>query len=116
LEYALASLKRATSFIRPTTSSPVTFWLFERIEFQFANNATMASIIAESDQKTKAQIPGNRHGVIGIAVVLPRGDFLDEGLFVGSAAIEVGRLAIHHQKSSPQTQASIPGNLSESGD
>jgi hypothetical protein len=25
-------------------------------------------------------------GVIGIAVVLPRGDFLDEGLFVGSAA------------------------------
>jgi hypothetical protein len=27
-------------------------------------------------------------GVIGIAVVLPRGDFLDEGLFVGNAAIE----------------------------
>ena len=27
-------------------------------------------------------------GVIGIAVLLPRGDFLDEGLFVGSAAIE----------------------------
>jgi hypothetical protein len=35
----------------------VTFWFFERIEFQFANNATMASIIAESNQKTKAQIP-----------------------------------------------------------
>jgi hypothetical protein len=27
-------------------------------------------------------------GVIGIAVVLPRGDFLDEGLFVGNATIE----------------------------
>jgi len=27
-------------------------------------------------------------GVIGIAVVLPGGDFLDEGLFVGDAAIE----------------------------
>ena len=27
-------------------------------------------------------------GVIGIAVVLPSGDFLDEGLFVGGAAIE----------------------------
>jgi len=27
-------------------------------------------------------------GVIGIAVALPRGDFLDEGLFVGNAAIE----------------------------
>ena len=37
--------------------SPVTFWFFERIEFQFANNATMASIIAESNQETKVQIP-----------------------------------------------------------
>jgi hypothetical protein len=27
-------------------------------------------------------------GVVGIAVVLPGGDFLDEGLFVGNAAIE----------------------------
>ena len=27
-------------------------------------------------------------GVVGIAVVLPSGDFLDEGLFVGNAAIE----------------------------
>jgi len=27
-------------------------------------------------------------GVIGIAVVLPGGDFLDEGLFVGDAAVE----------------------------
>ena len=41
----------------PAVASPVTFWFFERIEFQFANNATMASIIAESNQKTKAQIP-----------------------------------------------------------
>jgi hypothetical protein len=40
-----------------THRAPVTFWFFERIEFQFANNATMASIIAESNQKTKAQIP-----------------------------------------------------------
>jgi hypothetical protein len=42
---------------RRKASSPVTFWFFERIEFQFANNATMASIVAESNQKTKAQIP-----------------------------------------------------------
>ena len=27
-------------------------------------------------------------GVVGIAVVLPSGDFLDEGLFVRNAAIE----------------------------
>ena len=27
-------------------------------------------------------------GVVGIAVVLPGGDFVDEGLFVGDAAIE----------------------------
>ena len=27
-------------------------------------------------------------GVVGIAVVLPGGDFLDEDLFVGNAAIE----------------------------
>ena len=27
-------------------------------------------------------------GVVGIAVVLPGGDFLDEGLFVGNPAIE----------------------------
>ena len=27
-------------------------------------------------------------GVIGIAVVFPRGDFVDEGLFVGDAAVE----------------------------
>jgi hypothetical protein len=27
-------------------------------------------------------------GVVGIAVALPGGDFLDEGLFVGNAAIE----------------------------
>ena len=27
-------------------------------------------------------------GVIGIAVVLPSGDFLDEGLFVGDPAVE----------------------------
>jgi hypothetical protein len=27
-------------------------------------------------------------GVIGIAVVLPGGDFVDEALFVGNAAIE----------------------------
>jgi hypothetical protein len=27
-------------------------------------------------------------GVVGIAVVLPSGDFLDEGLFVGNPAIE----------------------------
>jgi hypothetical protein len=27
-------------------------------------------------------------GVIGVAVVLPGGDFLDEGLFVGNAAVE----------------------------
>jgi hypothetical protein len=27
-------------------------------------------------------------GVVGIAVVLPGGDFVDEGLFVGNAAVE----------------------------
>jgi hypothetical protein len=27
-------------------------------------------------------------GVIGVAVVFPGGDFLDEGLFVGDAAVE----------------------------
>ena len=27
-------------------------------------------------------------GVVGIAIVLPGGDFVDEGLFVGDAAIE----------------------------
>jgi hypothetical protein len=27
-------------------------------------------------------------GVVGIAVVLPGGDFIDEGLFVGHAAVE----------------------------
>ena len=27
-------------------------------------------------------------GVVGIAVVLPSGDFLDEGLFVGNPAVE----------------------------
>src|SRR6266571_8490277 len=27
-------------------------------------------------------------GVVGVAVVLPGGDFLDEGLFVGNAAVE----------------------------
>ena len=27
-------------------------------------------------------------GVVGIAVVLPSGDFLDEGLFVGNPTIE----------------------------
>jgi hypothetical protein len=27
-------------------------------------------------------------GVVGIAVVLPSGDFLDDGFFVGNAAIE----------------------------
>ena len=29
-----------------------------------------------------------RLGVVGIAVVFPSGDFLDEDLFVGNAAIE----------------------------
>ena len=41
--------------VHPT--SPVTFWFFERIEFQFANNATMASIVAKNNHRTKAQIP-----------------------------------------------------------
>ena len=41
--------------VHPT--SPVTFWFFERIEFQFANNATMASIVAKNNHWTKAQIP-----------------------------------------------------------
>ena len=27
-------------------------------------------------------------GVVGIAVVLPSGDFVDEGLFVGNATVE----------------------------
>ena len=27
-------------------------------------------------------------GVVGVAVVLPGGDFLDEGLFVGDPAVE----------------------------
>jgi hypothetical protein len=27
-------------------------------------------------------------GVVGIAIVLPGGDFVDEGLFVGDAAVE----------------------------
>ena len=27
-------------------------------------------------------------GVVGIAVVLPGGDFVDEGLFVGDASVE----------------------------
>src|SRR5277367_4119078 len=32
-------------------------------------------------------------GVVGIAIVLPGGDFVDEGLFVGDAAVEApGRL------------------------
>ena len=30
-------------------------------------------------------------GVVGIAIVLPGGDFVDEGLFVGNAAIEALR-------------------------
>jgi hypothetical protein len=30
-------------------------------------------------------------GVVGIAVVLPGGDFIDEGLFVGHAAVEALR-------------------------
>ena len=30
-------------------------------------------------------------GVIGISVVLPGGDFVDEGLFVGDAAVEAPR-------------------------
>ena len=30
-------------------------------------------------------------GVIGISLVLPGGDFIDEGLFVGDAAIEALR-------------------------
>ena len=45
-----------------------------------------------TDVKFEARILGGELpiglGVIGIAVVLPRGDLLDEGLFVGSAAIE----------------------------
>ena len=33
------------------------------------------------------ELPVGR-GVVGIAVVLPSGDFLDEGLFVGNPTIE----------------------------
>src|SRR5437867_890648 len=36
-------------------------------------------------------------GVVGIAVVLPGGDFVDEDLFVGNAAIEaLGRFEWHY--------------------
>ena len=42
-------------------------------------------------------------GVIGIAVVLPRGDFLDEGLFVGNAArfLAIWQQISEHYKNSP---------------
>jgi hypothetical protein len=42
-------------------------------------------------------------GVMGIAVVLPGGDFIDEGLFVGDAAVEaLGRQDAETRKSAFQ--------------